>query len=99
MIFSLSYNVIWLNFVNYQCACDIDLLHVFQTYYQYIEVCTYVTHINIQLLFIDEIMYYMANVFGFGFPTVIDVFLFRLVRFCHPAHPVSDNFDHEPIFI
>jgi hypothetical protein len=29
MIFSLSYNVIWLNFVNYQCACDVDLLHVF----------------------------------------------------------------------
>jgi hypothetical protein len=36
-------------------------------------------------------MYYMANVFGFRFPNVIDVFLFRLVRFCHPADPISDN--------
>jgi hypothetical protein len=43
-------------------------------------------------------MYYMTDVFVFRFPIAIDVFLFGLVRFCHPAHPISDNFDHESIF-
>jgi hypothetical protein len=55
-------------------------------------------------LFIDETMYDIDGVFvlSFQFSTVTDAFLFGLVYFRHPKHPVSnpvsDNSDPESVF-